>query len=83
MGIITGIILSAIAIGATLALIKLHFEVRQKIGENRKNDIVLRLQKYEEGEDAHGAGSPSHLPESPLNSISGSGSLSPAMVFKF
>ena len=49
MGFITGIILSAIAIGAILALIKLHFEVREKIGENRKNDIALRLQKYEEG----------------------------------
>ena len=49
MGFITGIILSAIAIGAILALIKLHFEVRQKIGENRENDIALHLQRYEEG----------------------------------
>jgi hypothetical protein len=49
MGFITGIILPAIAIGVILALIKLHFEVRPKIGENRKNDIALRLQKYEEG----------------------------------
>ena len=49
MGFITVIILAAIAIGAILALIKLHFEVRRKIGENGENDIALRLKRYEEG----------------------------------
>ena len=49
MGFIIGIMLSAIAIGTILALIKLHFEVRRKIGENGEDDITLRLQRYEEG----------------------------------
>ena len=49
MGFITGVILSAIAIGAILALIKLHSGGRLKIGENGENAIALRLQRYEEG----------------------------------
>ena len=49
MGFITGVILSAIAIGAILALIKLHSGLRLKIGENGENAIALRLQRYEEG----------------------------------